>query len=158
MLQEPRIQAKASHTNIFWQEDKPVVAHALRRFLKEFAHNPTQAFDFYHTPLTNHKKDFYTHLITKTLHAWGDHNTALQAQLQHWTLDRINLLDQILIHMTLTEIQHFPDIPTNVSINEYLEIAKHYSTPQSHAFINGLVDTTHKTQGWSTPTHTTPSP
>jgi N utilization substance protein B len=57
-----------------------------------------------------------------------------------WDFDRISLMDKVIIQTALTEILTFLDIPLNVSINEYVEIAKLYSTPKSGAFVNGQLD------------------
>jgi len=61
--------------------------------------------------------------------------------LQNWEADRINPVDLILIKMALTELMYFDQIPVKVSLNEYIEISKVYSTPKSKEFINGVVDT-----------------
>jgi N utilization substance protein B len=58
----------------------------------------------------------------------------------NWDKDRIADLDMIMIKMGIAEFLHFPSIPVKVTINEYLEIAKEYSTPKSSIFINGILD------------------
>jgi transcription antitermination protein NusB len=58
----------------------------------------------------------------------------------HWSFDRIAVIDRVLLRMGIVEFLYFPDIPTKVSINECVEIAKRYSTEQSGRFINGLLD------------------
>jgi len=71
-------------------------------------------------------QDYYRHLISE-----GTRN---------WDLDRIALMDVIIMQIALAEILSFPSIPVNVSLNEYVEIAKLYSTPKSGGFINGTLD------------------
>jgi N utilization substance protein B len=58
----------------------------------------------------------------------------------NWELDRIALMDIILMKMALTEGREFPEIPVKVTLNEYIEISKYYSTPKSNTFINGVLD------------------
>jgi N utilization substance protein B len=58
----------------------------------------------------------------------------------NWDIKRIAVLDKSLLRMALVEMMHFNDIPTNVTINEVIEIAKNYSTPKSGKFINGILD------------------
>lgn len=60
--------------------------------------------------------------------------------LEHWEADRIASIDAILLRMALAELLYFPNIPIKVTINEYLDIAKVYSTPKSKDFINGVID------------------
>jgi N utilization substance protein B len=59
---------------------------------------------------------------------------------ENWELDRIAKMDVILLKMAITELQLFSNIPTKVTLNEYIEIAKFYSTPKSNSFINGILD------------------
>jgi len=57
-----------------------------------------------------------------------------------WDRDRLYTTDIVLIALGLAEAETFPEIPVKVSINEYVEISKYYSTPKSHGFVNGLLD------------------
>ena len=72
------------------------------------------------------------------------HYEELTAQLKgrtpNWEQDRIAVLDMILLKLAIAEFLYFPSIPTKVTINEYLEIAKEYATPKSSTFINGILD------------------
>jgi len=65
-------------------------------------------------------------------------------KFQNWDADRIASLDMILLQMGLSELMYFETIPTKVTINEYIDIAKEYSTPQSGQFVNGILDNLHK--------------
>jgi N utilization substance protein B len=84
--------------------------------------------------------EFAKKLLAKTLL----NNTALEDEIQgktpNWDKDRIADIDAILLKMAICELLNFPSIPERVSINEYLEIAKEYSTPKSSIFINGILD------------------
>ena len=65
-------------------------------------------------------------------------------KLENWEMERTSMLDKLLMEMAVCEMIHFPTIPTKVSINEYIEISKQYSTPKSKDFINGVLDRTMK--------------
>jgi len=65
-------------------------------------------------------------------------------KFKNWDADRIASLDMILLQMGLSELLYFETIPTKVTINEYIDIAKEYSTPQSGQFVNGILDNLHK--------------
>ena len=58
----------------------------------------------------------------------------------NWDIERIALIDRIIIKMSIVELNHFAEIPNIVSLNEYMEISKEYSTPKSSQFINGVLD------------------
>lgn len=64
----------------------------------------------------------------------------IQSKAENWELERIALVDRILMQMGISEMKHFEEIPIKVTINEYLEIAKKFSTPKSSKFINGILD------------------
>ena len=64
----------------------------------------------------------------------------ISAKTTNWDSERLASLDGVLLKMALCEFQKFPSIPYKVTINEYLEIAKEYSTPKSSLFINGILD------------------
>ena len=63
---------------------------------------------------------------------------------QNWEKERIAVLDRLLMEMALCEMLYFPTVPVKVSINEYIELSKDYSTPKSKVFINGVLDKLHK--------------
>jgi N utilization substance protein B len=68
----------------------------------------------------------------------------IKPKLKNWDPDRIAVLDMILMQMGLCEFLYFETIPPKVTINEYIDLAKEYSTPQSGQFINGILDNIHK--------------
>lgn len=64
----------------------------------------------------------------------------IQKKAENWEIERIALLDRVLMYMAIHEMLNFEDVPVKVSINEYLELAKMFSTPKSSKFINGILD------------------
>ena len=68
----------------------------------------------------------------------------IKPKLKNWDAERIAVLDMILMEMGVCELLFFETIPTKVTINEYIDLAKAYSTPQSGQFVNGILDTIHK--------------
>ena len=123
-----------------WIDDIPIVnTFILKQFKKaKEEHNES----FFLPKLLKDQEDmvFANNLLTKTLLK----NTALEKEIEgktpNWDKDRIAGIDSILLKMAICELLHFPSIPERVSINEYLEIAKEYSTPKSSIFINGILD------------------
>ncbi len=59
---------------------------------------------------------------------------------KNWEVDRLPLTDRVILEMAIAELTDFPNIPVKVTINEYIELAKQYSTPKSRQFINGILD------------------
>ena len=68
----------------------------------------------------------------------------IKPKLMNWDAERIASLDMILMQMGVCEFLYFETIPTKVTINEYIDLAKEYSTPQSGHFVNGILDNIHK--------------
>ena len=64
----------------------------------------------------------------------------IEPTLKNWDADRVAILDMVMLKMALCELLHFPTIPTKVTLNEFVEISKSYSTDKSKEFINGILD------------------
>jgi N utilization substance protein B len=122
-----------------WIDDLPIVNTNLVRFLK---HIPPFAKDLRLPELFKNEDDreFALELLKKALLNEEEFSEDIVKNTKNWDKDRIADLDYIMLIMACTEFTRFPSIPIKVSINEYLEIAKDYSTPKSSTFINGLLD------------------
>ena len=100
-----------------------------------------EGFDF--LPLykeNDDEKDFITTLLKQTVALDSESENLIEEMADNWELDRIAKMDVLLLKMAFAELQSFESIPTKVTINEYLEISKYYSTPRSNVFINGILD------------------
>lgn len=122
-----------------WADDEFIV----KGLMDEFMHtelsiaNEQKLFDFH---ISEEETVFAETLVRKTLDEQEHTDELIKPKLQNWELDRVSLIDRILMKMALTEFLHIPTIPTKVTINEYLDISKLYSTPRSREFINGILD------------------
>jgi len=85
-------------------------------------------------------EDFVSNLFRKTVLKQAEYEKDIAEKTPNWETDRIAEIDMILIKMSMTEFINFPSIPTRVTINEYIEISKDYSTAKSSYFINGVLD------------------
>ena len=85
-------------------------------------------------------EDFVSDLFRKTVLKQAEYEKDIAEKTPNWETDRIAEIDMILIKMSITEFINFPSIPTRVTINEYIEISKDYSTTKSSYFINGVLD------------------
>jgi N utilization substance protein B len=122
-----------------WIDDFPIVNTSLVKFLSNISE------DDEHIKVPQlfanlDDEDFANRLFTKSLLFNEEFETALVGKTPNWDKDRIAELDRILIKMALCEFTQFSSIPIRVTINEYLELAKNYSTPKSATFINGVLD------------------
>ncbi|MCC5924701.1 MAG: transcription antitermination protein NusB, partial [Crocinitomicaceae bacterium] len=86
------------------------------------------------------EKEFIQQLFRKTIQMDVDNVQLIDELTANWEIDRIAKMDIILMKMALTEMKVFSNIPVKVTLNEYIEISKFYSTPKSNIFINGVLD------------------
>jgi N utilization substance protein B len=86
------------------------------------------------------EQEFIKQLLRKTVSMDTENLALIDDLTKNWELDRIAKMDILLLKMAITELQIFKNIPKKVTLNEYIEISKFYSTPKSHGFINGILD------------------
>lgn len=85
-------------------------------------------------------KEFSTKIVNAVIARRKELDAMIAERVNNWEMDRIALVDRILLRIGIVELFYFPDIPPKVSINEVIEIAKDYSTSNSGKFINGILD------------------
>jgi len=123
--------------SIYWSDDKHIVLQAI---LKQF---DSFTGEFKLVPLMKDEaddKEFVKILFNKTIVYKEENLELIKNHVKNWELDRIAEMDILLMQMCLTEILHLPNIPIKASLNEYIDISKEYSTPNSRLFINGILD------------------
>jgi len=126
--------------NLTWLDDLPSINTTI---LKQLRKAKPQVPEDYFTPKLYRDvddKQFALDLFKKTLLNRTSLNKEIEKKTQNWDSDRIANVDYVLLQMAICELNNFPSIPVKVTINEYLEIAKEYSTPKSSVFINGILD------------------
>ena len=123
-----------------WIDDLPIVNTSILKLLKKV--RPNVPANFFTPGLYKDLEDreFAIDLFKKTVLNRSKFSEEIAKKTTNWDSDRIANLDAVLLQMALCEFQKFPSIPFKVTINEYLEIAKEYSTPKSSIFINGILD------------------
>lgn len=126
--------------NITWLDDLPVINTIIVKLLRKT--NPKTPQSHFLPKLVKDVEDreFANDLLNKTILNLTSLSNEIEAKTANWDKDRIANIDFVLLQMAICEFQKFPSIPIKVTINEYLEIAKEYSTPKSSVFINGILD------------------
>ena len=125
--------------SICWLDDLPFVASIV--FYQIKVAKEDKIF-FNQTVVFKNKEDkaFAKKLFNNTIIHHKEFEKIISKKAKNWDLERIALMDQILIMMALCELIYFNEIPIKVSLNEYIEVAKYYSTKKSKSFINGILD------------------
>ena len=85
-------------------------------------------------------EEFARKLLRETHHNWEENEEKLEKRLENWDLERISLMDKIILITGITEIDRFPLTPSRVIINEYIEVSKVYANEKSNIFVNGILD------------------
>ena len=85
-------------------------------------------------------EQFCRQLFRKTLENADEYTKMVEAKLQNWELERVISMDMLLMQMALCELLEFPSVPIKVTLNEYIELAKWYSSDKSKVFVNGILD------------------
>jgi N utilization substance protein B len=132
--------------SIYWADDFDTVSILIQKTIKdfregwdEFKHLPT-IFGINGEDDSKEDKEFVRQLYRKTIIHSVEFEEIISRKADNWEFERIAQMDIILLKMAITELTEFPSIPVKVTLNEYIELSKSYSTPKSKAFINGILD------------------
>ncbi len=123
-----------------WVDDLPVVNTAILKVIRKLKLTSPETLLLPELYKDEDDKDFAKDLFKKTLLNSSKFSEEIAVKTTNWDSERLASLDGVLLKMALCEFQKFPSIPYKVTINEYLDIAKEYSTPKSSLFINGVLD------------------
>ncbi len=142
------LEAILEDLSIHWPDDLPYALGTCIGSLEQLSRGGWSFPPLYQSEVltSRGKKDvdsdraFVRQLLSTAYARYSDYSALIAASVSKWDLERIYTTDIVLIALGLAEAETFPEIPVKVSINEYVEIAKYYSTPKSRVFVNGLLD------------------
>ncbi|WPU92671.1 transcription antitermination factor NusB [Mucilaginibacter sabulilitoris] len=126
---------------IFWPVDRDVLQALIAKTFKNFASEDAKQNHLAEiTGNWTEDREFVVDLFQKSIRFDAPYQELIAAKTQNWEPERIAMMDTLLMKMAITEFINFTSIPVKVTINEYLEISKEFSTPKSNSFINGILD------------------
>ena len=127
--------------DLHWSENKTIIKSLINKTIKSY---DAQSEEKYQLMEVNKNEEddipFFKFLYSETIDKDGEFEEIIANKAKNWEVDRMATIDKIILKMALTEMINYPGIPTKVSINEYIELSKNYSTPKSKQFINGVLD------------------
>ena len=126
--------------NVYWNDDKTIVDTFVLKTINRFTAESTAAQPLIPEYKTDADRDFATKLLYRALVGQEYFYGLIGSTTRKWDFERIAMMDRIILQLGLAEITTYPNIPLSVSINEYVEIAKMYSTPKSAKYINATLD------------------
>jgi N utilization substance protein B len=126
--------------SIYWNDDLEFMLSMVVKTLKKFNEGQPTTVPLFPMYRSDDDEDYIIRLLRKVIANHDENVKLIEEFTQNWEVDRIASMDILIMELALTEIKEFPSIPIKVSFNEYIEIAKYYSTDQSSTFINGVLD------------------
>ena len=124
--------------SLFWIDDLAYIINVILKNIDKFIKN--KAVIVPPVFLKEEDKEFALKLLTASMVNYKEYTELVSKNISNWDLDRLVATDLALLVMGITEAVSFESIPLKVTINEYVDISKYYSTPNSKVFINGLLD------------------
>ena len=137
LVEDNHFQHFLAEKNIHWDDDLPFITSMVIKTIKDSEEGKIQLM-----PLFKDKEDkhFCLNLFRKTTIHAKSFTELISSKISNWEIERVAQLDLLLMQMALTEILEMPTVPVKVAMNEYIDMAKYYSTPKSKNFVNGILD------------------
>jgi len=126
--------------SLYWNDDKEIVDTFVLKTIKRFDEKNGAKQELLPEFKDEEDQDFARRLFRRTILNADYYRHLISENTKNWDFDRVAFMDVVIMQIALAEILSFPNIPVSVSLNEYVEIAKLYSTPKSGGFINGTLD------------------
>jgi len=141
ILQLPLVDQVFEEKFINWQLDKEILQALVAKTFKNFSSNiPSENHLAELSPNWDEDKEFLLDLFILTVGHSDEYQGYISGKTKNWEADRIALMDTLIMRLAICELINFSSIPVKVTINEYIEISKVFSTPKSNTFINGILD------------------
>ena len=141
ILKSPGIEEVFEEKFINWPVDKEVLQALVAKTFKNFSSiKPVENHLAQMCPNWDEDRPFILDLFNKVIAFENEYQELISQKTKNWEAERIAVMDTLLMRMAIVELVHFSSIPIKVTMNEYIEIAKEFSTPKSNSFINGILD------------------
>jgi transcription antitermination protein NusB len=126
--------------SIYWNDDMEYVVVMVEKTLKKFKSDSGEKTELMPLFKNDEDKEFVKILFRKTILNTKKCSELIDRNTTNWEVERIALMDILVMQLAVTEVLEFPEIPVKVTLNEYIEIAKYYCTSKSSTFVNGILD------------------
>ncbi|MDR0977047.1 MAG: transcription antitermination factor NusB [Prevotellaceae bacterium] len=134
------LDALLEEQSLYWNDDKEIVDTFVLKTIKRFDEKSGANQELLPEFKDEEDQEFARRLFRRTILNVDYYRHLISENVRNWDLDRVAYMDVIIMQCALAEILSFPNIPVSVSLNEYVDIAKVYSTPKSGSFVNGTLD------------------
>ena len=134
------LESNFEEQSIYWNDDTEYVAVMIEKTLKKFKSEDGENAGMMPLFKNREDEDFVKILFRKAVLHTRQNSELIDRNTTNWEIERIALMDILVMQLAITEIMEFPEIPVKVTLNEYIEIAKYYCTSKSSTFVNGILD------------------
>ncbi len=135
------LETALEELSVYWNDDLPYVITMIKNSLGRFRDNDTGASVILPQLFTSEDDEKYAKtLLRKAILRSEENSTMIDRNTTNWEVERIALMDKLVMQLAVTEIVEFPEVPVKVTLNEYIEISKDYCTAKSSTFVNGILD------------------
>ena len=135
------LEATLEEMSLYWNDDKEVVDTFVLKTIKRFTETSGADQELLPDYTSEEDKEFARKLFRAAILNGEQYQKYMTEASRNWDFSRLAYMDVIIMQLAIAEMLSFPNIPVNVTINEYVELAKLYSTPRSGGYINGMLDT-----------------
>ena len=140
ILQDEELNNILEDKSIYWEDDLDVIGTFVLKTIKRFTQDTTGEQVLYPMFKDAEDKEFPIKLLHRSILEEEENTLRITRQINNWDIERIALIDLYIMQIALAELRNFPSIPVSVTLNEYIDLARYYSTPKSSVFINGILD------------------
>ncbi|MDR2622925.1 MAG: transcription antitermination factor NusB [Dysgonamonadaceae bacterium] len=140
ILEEEKLREILEDKSIYWEDDLDIIGTFVLKTIKRFSPETGTKQDLLPMFKDEEDKEFAIKLLHHSIREEKESNERINRQINNWELDRIAQMDLYIMQIALSELLNFPGIPISVTLNEYIDLARYYSTPKSPNFINGILD------------------
>ena len=134
------LDALLEEENLYWNDDKEIVDTFVLKTIKRFDEKNKSTQELLPEYDSEEDQEYARKLFRATIMNTDEYQHYMTEASHNWDFSRLAYMDIVIMQIAIAEMMTFPSIPINVSINEYVELAKIYSTPRSAGYINGMLD------------------
>lgn len=140
ILEDEYLTETLESISLYWNDDLEVISTFVLKTIKQFKAENGEKQPLLPMFKAEEDRDFAVKLFCQSILKDEENRALIDAHTKNWEMDRIAFMDIVIMQTAIAELLNFPSIPVNVTLNEYIELAKSYSTPKSGVFVNGVLD------------------
>mgnify|MGYP002852062592 CR=1 FL=1 len=140
IMKDDKIDDVLEDINLYWNDDKEIVDTFVLKTIKRFHECSGENQELLPEYKDDEDREYALKLFKTTILNDQEYRQYIAQSVRNWEFDRLAFMDVVIMQIAISEIINFVQIPTTVTINEYVDIAKYYSTPNSAAYVNGILD------------------